>query len=176
MACLQVAIWYFYWTFTMTHLDMIFDFSFLHPTLSIQNGYCLLFSGKIRFRTECTCTKQQLRQYRPCFQSIIWIFKCCWNKCFAGTQQHKINTFCCFVRRSTFNVFTSRSQGSIEHRAWHQLSTKRMKGYINMLGKPVTNNQEFIRTNNSFMGSFLEVIFSNSPIYFLQILFIYFFA
>ena len=29
---------------------------------------------------------------------------------------------------------------------------------------------------NSFMGSFLEFIFSNSPIYFLQILFILFFA
>jgi hypothetical protein len=30
--------------------------------------------------------------------------------------------------------------------------------------------------NNSFMGSFLEFIVSNSPIYFLQILFILFFA
>ena len=29
-------------------------------------------------------------------------------------------------------------QGSKEHRAWHQLSTKRMKGYIKMIGKPVT--------------------------------------
>ena len=146
MACLQVAIQYCYWTFTMTHLQFQkFYFSFLHPILSIQGVlpstvyFLSLFNGKIRFRTECTCTKQQLKQYRPCFQSIIWIFKCCWNMCFAGTQQHKINTFCCFLCRSTFNVFTSRSQGSIEHRAWHQLSTKRMKGYIKMIGKPVTN-------------------------------------
>ena len=30
--------------------------------------------------------------------------------------------------------YQHRSQGSIEHRAWHQLSTKRMKGYIKIIG------------------------------------------